>query len=160
TARRRIAFSLRTLLILVTLAAIGSWMYWSIWPRWKIYRQQMTVVNGAMQLKVGSTAFEGMQLLGGKRVAPTSFTSTSPPGSILYGRTDYVWRDAIYCILYTYPAGYSGGLSSAPCTSVALYRVAVPKDLDIDWQANSAEQETWAVRRPQLSEYLRDFSLH
>jgi hypothetical protein len=160
TRRRWTAFSLRTVMIVVTVGAIASWMYWTAWPRWKIYRQQMAVESGAKQLKVGSTAMQGMQLLGGKRLAPTSFTSTWPLGRKMYGRTDYVWRNAIYCILYTYPEGYSGPLSSAPCESVALYRLAPPKNLEVNWQPNISEQETWALNHPQLSNYLRDFSWH
>jgi hypothetical protein len=159
TRRRRIAFSLRTLMIIVTLGAIGSWIYWTGLPRWKIYREQVSVETGARQLKAGSTALEGMQLLGGKRLAPTNFTSTWPLGNQWYGRTDYVWRNAIYCILYTYPErNHNESLREAPCTSVALYRVAPPKDLDVDWQPNIWEQETWALNHPQLSNYLRNFA--
>jgi hypothetical protein len=155
TTRRRTAFSLRTLMIIVALGAVGFWVYWSVWPRWQVYRQQAAVEAGAKRLKIGSTAFEGMQFLPGNRVPWTSYSST--PSRKLYGRSDYIWQNVIYCILYTYPDNYSGAMSSAPCASVALYRVQPPKSRTLKRHENEPyDTEDKSVR----DEYLRDFTLY
>ena len=41
--RRRFRFGLRTLLVIVTLAAVGSWGHWVAWPRLVIYLEQSKV---------------------------------------------------------------------------------------------------------------------
>ena len=39
-------FSLRALLVVVTLAAVGSWAYWIAGPWWAIYREQHEFLRG------------------------------------------------------------------------------------------------------------------
>jgi hypothetical protein len=51
--RRWFRFSLRTLLVLVTLAAVGSWAYWIGWPWWLVSREQSQIVELVSQLKIG-----------------------------------------------------------------------------------------------------------
>ena len=46
--RRWFRFRLRTLLVVVTVAAVGSWGYWVAWPWWQAYREQ-TLFEAAIQ---------------------------------------------------------------------------------------------------------------
>jgi hypothetical protein len=39
--RRRWRFSLKAILVIQAIVAIGIWGYYDAWPRWQIYRQQM-----------------------------------------------------------------------------------------------------------------------
>ena len=114
-------FSLRTLMILVTVAALGSWVYLEGWPRLVIFWQERQFESGARQLKVGSVPLTGMQLVPGKN--PVSTTYTSSGEGRLIGLTKYVWPNAVYCIYYVFPNGYSGGMMQAPCESVEVFRL-------------------------------------
>ena len=51
--RRRFRFGLRTLLVVVSLAAVASWGYWVAWPWWQAYREQIEFEAAVRQLKVG-----------------------------------------------------------------------------------------------------------
>jgi hypothetical protein len=114
-------FSLRTLMTLVTVAAIGTWGYLEGWPRLVVYWQERQFESGARQLKVGSVPLTGMQLVPGKN--PVSTTYTSNGEGRLIGMTKYVWPNAVYCIYYVFPGGYSGGMMQAPCESVEVFRL-------------------------------------
>jgi hypothetical protein len=61
--RRRFRFGLRTLLIVVTVAAVGSCAYWVAWPWWLDYRQRVRVEGAIQQLKIGSTLNEASAML-------------------------------------------------------------------------------------------------
>ncbi len=121
TSRHLFRFSLRTLLIVVTVAAIGSWVYWSGWPRFWIFWQQTQFENGARRLKVGSVPLTGMQLVSGKNLQSTTYTSDGR--GRLIGLTKHVWPNAVYCIYYVFPRGYSGGMMNCPCDSVEVFRL-------------------------------------
>ncbi len=119
--RRNLRFSLRTLLVLVSLSALGTWMYLEGWPRLVVAWQEKQFESGARQLKVGSVPLTGMQLVPGKNPINTTYTSNS--SGQLIGMTKYVWPNAVYCIYYTFPRGYSGAMMQAGCESVAVYRL-------------------------------------
>src|SRR5689334_17695696 len=53
--RRRFRFGLRTLLAVMTLAAVGSWGYWVAWPWWAAYWEQYLLERDVKQLHVGDT---------------------------------------------------------------------------------------------------------
>jgi hypothetical protein len=53
--KRRFRFGIRTLLVVVTLAAVGSWAYWFGWPWWMLHQRQASFLDAAMQFKVGAT---------------------------------------------------------------------------------------------------------
>ncbi len=52
-SRRRLSFGLRTLLAVVTLAAVASWGYWFGWPWWQMHQQQTRLINSVANLKAG-----------------------------------------------------------------------------------------------------------
>ena len=54
-SRRRLRFSLRGLLLLLTGAAVGSWVYWDGWARWELRREQQQFVAQAKELKRGGS---------------------------------------------------------------------------------------------------------
>jgi hypothetical protein len=47
--RRWFRFRLRTLLMLLTVAAVGSWAYWYGWDRWQWFLAQRQLVAEATQ---------------------------------------------------------------------------------------------------------------
>ena len=53
--RRRFRFGLRTLLAVVTLAAVGSWAYWIGWPSWQMYQEQCRFEEAVKHLHIGNT---------------------------------------------------------------------------------------------------------
>ena len=61
--RRRFRFGLRTLLAVVTLAAVGSWGYWVVWPWWERYLEQIRFEAATKQVKVGVKLNAAMNFL-------------------------------------------------------------------------------------------------
>ncbi len=49
--RRRFRFGLRTLLVVVTLAAVASWGYWVAWPWWQAHREQVDFETAVQKLQ-------------------------------------------------------------------------------------------------------------
>ena len=65
--RRWFQFRLRTLLVVVTLAAVASWGYWFGWPWWQNYQQQVRFEAAVRQLKTGMTPDAAEALLPGNK---------------------------------------------------------------------------------------------
>ena len=57
--RRRFRFGLRTLLAVVTFAAVASWGYWVAWPWWQEYQERMEFESFFTRFHVGMTSFSG-----------------------------------------------------------------------------------------------------
>src|SRR5262245_16903316 len=55
-------FSLRTLLLVVTAAAVFCWAYWIGWPWWLVYREQCAFEATVKQLHIGSTTNDMLAL--------------------------------------------------------------------------------------------------
>jgi hypothetical protein len=154
-------FSLRTLMILVTVAAIGTWGYLEGWPRLVVYWQERQFESGARQLKVGSVPLTGMQLVPGKNPHGTTYSSSARAGRLV-GVTSYVWPNAVYCIYYVFPNGYSGGMMQAPCESVEVFRLPpVPQGYmgrtDAGREREHQEDGKPGGDAAQIEAYLTDF---
>ena len=102
--RCRFRFGLRTLLAVVTLAAVGSWGYWIGWPSWVEWREQKDFESSARQIKVGMTRNQWTNLIhwnNSNRPASHDYD----PQHVRIGLTWLAWSNAIYCIFYRVPGG-------------------------------------------------------
>ena len=120
-------FSLRTLLIVVALAAVTSWAYWIGWPWWQLQRERWQI-QGEQEmfeacikdLKAG-LPWSKQGGIAWNRVT-THFMSSDPQdNTLLIDRSK--WPNAIYCICYTVPYGKDPNVSNIPCASVRVFRI-------------------------------------
>jgi len=118
-------FSLRTLLLVITAAAVLCWGYWVAWPSWLVYREQCQFEATFKQLHVGCTTEDMLAL-------PLSEVRAGVRAMEYFGR-DRAWRwfmrrwpNAVYVGVFL---GESSMMSQrVPFKSVALYRLSpVPK---------------------------------
>jgi hypothetical protein len=120
--RRWLRFSLRGLLVLLTVAAIGSWVYWDGWARWELRRQQQDFVAQAMDLRRGGLISHDWR---------PQLTRYGPPfvsekgGQDAKGRYKrYLasrWPSALYVVFWQY--------KDSRCTSVEVFCLPpAPKD--------------------------------
>ena len=121
TFRRRLRFSLRTLLVLVAACAVGTWFYLTGWPWlvscWEQYRLERAV----RQLKVGTTTYDEWMLLPEGPRRGTEYTANSD--RILTGTTRYFLKNAVYFVHLRYPQGFQGGMMQCRSTSVEVFRL-------------------------------------
>ena len=118
--RRRFRFGLRTLLAVVTLAAVASWGYWIGWPWWLVHREQMKFEESVGQIKIGMTPSAASKLVDWKsRITTNSVAFDSQHNPIEL--TKYVWPNAIYCIYYEVPIPKDGIPSNGACSSVEVF---------------------------------------
>lgn len=117
---KRFRFSLRTLLIVVTLSAVSFWAYWFGWPRWQMYREQVRFEESVRQLKVGMTDEEASRLIRWPKKVTTSTIASDKKGRPII-MAKYDWPNVIYCVYYVCPG--DGGPHRVPCTSVEVFRL-------------------------------------
>jgi hypothetical protein len=126
--RRRFRFGLRTLLVVVTLAAVGSWGYWIGWPMWEKGRAQLAFERSARQLKAGMTLDEAYNIL-----VPNEWWQALPKSSFYdssgnrFVGTWIVWPNAIYCICIVLPnVTLQDSDYGWPSTSIEVFRLPPP----------------------------------
>jgi len=96
TTSRRFRFGLRNLLVVVTLAAVGSWAYWFGWPWWSLHREQMRFEAAVQKMKIGMTQDEELACL------PDDLTAQIASIGIEWPKPDlhlYLWPNAVYYII-------------------------------------------------------------
>ena len=97
--RRRFRFGLRTLLAVVTFAAVGSWMYWIGWPWWTNLCEQSEFLAAVRQIKAGSPTVPMEKLApgGNHRMRKSNCeVALLENEKSLYS---YFWENATYCVL-------------------------------------------------------------
>src|SRR5262245_55972963 len=75
---KRIRFSLRTLLLVVTAAAMLFGLYWIAWPRYQAYRERSQFEAVAKTFKAGISPEEAYALLPKAQLSPTMFHLAAP----------------------------------------------------------------------------------
>jgi hypothetical protein len=130
----KLRFSLRTLLVLVTICAVASWVYWIGWPWWRDHRQQSRFVDAARQLKVGMMAGESEHL--------RDFESKFAAGvrldidqNIEGGLICHYWPDTAYCFYWVQAKqDFHGWPLNPPMQRIELYRLPpVPRGYRSTW---------------------------
>jgi hypothetical protein len=114
--RRHFRFGLRTLLLLVTLAAVGSWGYWIGWPSWQAFRQRKTFESNVRSLKVGDHLTGATNLAGAKIDGLIVFQQAEA----MYWKTgmcSYELPGATYCIFGEFPRLSLG----TECVGIEVY---------------------------------------
>jgi hypothetical protein len=116
-ARRRLRFSLRTLLLLVAACAVATWVYVIGWP----WLEQVRFERAVRQLKVGCTAYDACSVLPPTRGVTTTFSANARDQ--LAGLSRYPLSKNVYFIHYEYREDYAGSLMKCPSLSVAVFRL-------------------------------------
>jgi len=116
--RRWFSFSLRALLVVVTMAAVGSWACWVAWPWWQAYREQAQFEAAVRQLKIGDPNLLDNHLLPTKN--NDSWFSTGD-GKFLYLTGKFIRSTFSYCIVCT--ARTPKPMTKFDWVNVSVYRL-------------------------------------
>jgi hypothetical protein len=153
--RRWLRFSLRGLLLLLTVAAVGSWVYWDGWARWELRREQQQFVAQAKELKRGGSIRDYWRPQLARRGPPFISDRGGHDAKGRYKR--YLacrWPNALYVVFWQF--------KDSRCTSVEVFclppaskdykpqtlrsRIAVKQQA-----AYLATPGPWRVRPPDMS---------
>jgi hypothetical protein len=148
-------FRLRTLFILLTIAAVAAWGYWFGRPRWILGREQSAFEASARQIKAGMTRNEWTKfVLWNNSKHPASHQYDSQ--HVRIGLTWVVWPNAIYCIYYGMPGATGSGDYDTPCSSVEVFRIP---PVPTGYQSNSVKIAFMSKNFPdgELLSYMIDF---
>ena len=96
--RRRFRFGLRTLLAVVTLAAVGSWAYCVGWPWWKLHQEQKQFERLAMQLKANVTDNQAWDRLARNPSYRIWWNKADGEQSERYYLVPHQWPKAVYVV--------------------------------------------------------------
>ena len=151
--RSRFRFGLRTLLVVVALAAVASWAYWIGWPWLTLYREQRRFERTVSQLKAGSNMDDAFRLLKWQwfRIEYGSSDANSDNNIIKVLRYELPKSD--YYIRFVLPvkAMKNGSITYCPCSNVEVFRAPhVPAEYHAFTQ-DGLEMERWNSR---LSDHL------
>ena len=120
--RRRFRFGLRTLLAVVTLAAVASWGYWVAWPRWREYRERAGFESAVKRLKIGDTIDTAFDLLTPGRDIPTVLPPPIRDRFPAFSMSTYESPGATYCVFFTLPTEAQAARGQH-CTGLQVYRL-------------------------------------
>ena len=138
--RRWFRFSLRTLLVVVTLVAMASWAYWIGWPLWLLHKEQARFLESVRNLKAGVLWKDvGLQCqtCGGGQYAIQEFRNKT--------LVMVCWPNITYCVLIE----IENVGTIEKCTKIELFRIP-PLSLE--------ERDPGNPRNPKR-EYMRSFFL-
>jgi hypothetical protein len=118
-------FSLRTLLVFVTVSAVFWWAYWGGWTRWRLNCEQEAFVASVKQLKANMPVAKLPQLIKkGGRSTSAGYGRANPPINPIHV-IGYFWSNAVYCIYYVEADRGSVESPNQPYVlRIELYRVS------------------------------------
>ena len=116
--RRRFRFGLRTLLVVVTLAAVGSWGFWFGWPAWQAFQLRKTFESNVRSLKVGDHPTSTSNLAGAKNDGLIVLQQAEAT-SWKTGMCSYELPGATYCVFGEFPRLSLG----TECVRIEVYRL-------------------------------------
>jgi hypothetical protein len=121
-------FGLRTLLVMVTLAAVGSWFFFS-WPRWKLHLRESQFIEPIKNAKAGDMLRVVQQFI--HRDPETRFLTSDSLWDIQPRRATNMWAfvfpDRIYCILMEIDGEHhNGNTNDDPLNKIELLDLALP----------------------------------
>ena len=119
-AMKRPQFSLRTLMLVVTVIAAMCGAYWFGWPAWKNHQQQVRFESAVRQLKAGMTARAAEELL---PVQSNYFQLMHwQPDGNYEALSRHVLNNVVYCVLYKFDRLPSPD-ALTPYVSVKVFRL-------------------------------------
>ena len=118
-------FSLRTLLVVVTLAAAASWGYWVAWPWQEHYREQQRVLDFAMQLKSGIDYEELDDEINDRGDIPgrRGGTYTFDSSGVLFILRRYEWPNVFYFVVARFVPPFGDSMKRCRSSSIETFRV-------------------------------------
>jgi len=121
----KLRFSLRTLLMLVTLCAVACWAYWIGWPWWLLYQEQSRLLAAARTLKPGTAWY--VHLPNG-----TSRGCQLSIGEFPNNQLDmFSWPNVTYYILYEHENGPDGTI--AKYKKIEVFKAPPPPPESKKW---------------------------
>jgi hypothetical protein len=129
--RRRFRFGLRTLLAVVTLAAVGSWAYWFGWPWWQAIREEWRFIENVKKFSPGMSWHDTQQIMHGVR----QFSMDEFPDQIL---EQYLGPNATYYILCHTTKAPDGRL--AKCEMIEVFKTPALRSDVINNPESNVEQ--------------------
>src|SRR4249920_3020717 len=128
--RRRFRFRLRTLLAVVTLAAVAAWSYWVVWPWWQIRKEQFEFESALTKFHPGANRadFGRLPLMWKQRFVMGSTWYDAEDGSsgdAIYW-FQYVWPNCMYLVCFKYSNHAEGHEGTEYCVGVQVFRLPIP----------------------------------
>jgi hypothetical protein len=172
-------FRLKTLLVVLAVAAISCAGIWQFWPQWRAHRARVRFESGAARFRAGMTVTDITAIVG-----PGDWTSySSDAQGRMVALSPYFLEGAWYCVYVQLDSKSRERIGShIPSLSVTTYRLAVPpKDYMPQTQAakervNPSERVRGTSRLPKgainlgaralkgeearRTAYIKDFYMH
>jgi hypothetical protein len=161
-------FRLKTLLVVLAVAAISCAVIWQFWPQWRAYQARMRFERAAAQFRPGMSVSDIWVIAG--PADGTSF-SRDAKGRIV-ALSPYLLEGGWYCVYMELDseAGVTIG-PKMPSTSVKTYRLAVPpkvylpqtqaaKDRVNPPKSMSTTRRTLTGEDARRAAYVKDFYQH
>ncbi len=150
--RRCFRFGLRTLFVVVALAAVGSWAYWIGWPWWMNYREQKQFEAAVRELRVN----DGDSIDGRLPLQLGDITEGTRDFNLEYSIGKFVRRNASYCIVWSLRPPEADKFEYLKMVAYRLQHA--PDDYQPYRKHNVPKRENLTVGRLRELNYIDDFA--